>query len=100
MKTFESASGTIADFVKRVETALQGRDLGDITKFALQGQELKVVFSKLGTTELKYKIENRTEGFRAELVSEKVALTHRPLKADITAKLARVMEREGAKCTL
>jgi len=100
MKTFESSTGTIADFVKRVETALQGRDLGDITKFALQGQELKVVFSKLGTTELKYKIENRPEGFRAELVGEKVALTHRPLKADITAKLARVMEREGAKCTL
>ena len=100
MKNFESTSGTITDFVKRVESALQGRDLGEITKFVLEGQELKVVFSKLGTTELKYKIENRPEGFRAVLISEKVALTHRPLKADITAKLARVMEREGAKCTL
>jgi hypothetical protein len=100
MKNFESTSGTITDFVKRVESALQGRDLGEITKFVLEGQELKVVFSKLGTTELKYKIENRPEGFRAALISEKVALTHRPLKADITAKLARVMEREGAKCTL
>jgi hypothetical protein len=100
MKNFESTSGTITDFVKRVESALQGRDLGEITKFVLEGQELKVVFSKLGTTELKYKIENRPEGFRALLISEKVALTHRPLKADITAKLARVMEREGAKCTL
>jgi hypothetical protein len=100
MKNFESASGTITDFVKRVETALQGRDLGQITKFTLEGQELRVVFSKLGTTELKFRIESRPEGFKAELVSEKVALTHRPLKADITAKLARVMEREGAKCTL
>lgn len=100
MKAFESPTGTVADFVKRVEASLQGRDLGEITKFALNGLELKVIFSKLGTTELKYKIEDRSEGFRAELVSEKVALTHRPLKADITARLARVMEREGAKCTL
>ncbi|MEN9810992.1 MAG: hypothetical protein RLZZ488_2559 [Pseudomonadota bacterium] len=100
MKAFESSTGTVAEFVKRVETSLQGRDLGEITKFSLSGLELKVIFSKLGTTELKYKIENRSEGFRAELVSEKVALTHRPLKADITARLARVMEREGAKCTL
>lgn len=100
MKSFESPTGTVVEFVKRVEASLQGRDLGEITKFALNGLELKVIFSKLGTTELKYKIENRSEGFRAELVSEKVALTHRPLKADITARLARVMEREGAKCTI
>lgn len=100
MKSFESPTGTIADFVKRVEGSLQGRDLGEITKFQLQGQELKVIFSKLGTTELKYKIENRTDGFRADLVSEKIALTHRPLKSDITARLAKVMEREGARCTL
>lgn len=100
MKAFESTSGNISEFVKRVETALQGRDLGEITRFALQGQELQVIFSKLGTTELKYKIETQTEGFRAQLVSEKIALTHRPLKADITARLAKVMEREGAKCTL
>lgn len=72
MKTFESSTGTIADFVKRVETALQGRDLGDITKFALQGQELKVVFSKLGTTELKYKIENRPEDFELNLSARKL----------------------------
>ncbi|MFZ9520049.1 MAG: hypothetical protein ACO3A4_06175 [Silvanigrellaceae bacterium] len=100
MKAFESSEISISELVKRVETALQGRDLGEITRFALKGQELKVVFSKFGTTELTYKVETRSEGFRADLVNEKVALTHRPLKADITARLAKVMEREGAKCTL
>ena len=100
MKSFESKTVSIQDFVKKVETALAGRDLGEITRFKLQGAELCVVFSKLGTTELKYKIEATDSGFRALLVSEKVALTHRPLKADITARLARVMEREGAQCAL
>lgn len=100
MKAFESPTGNVADFVRRVEASLQGRDLGEITQFSLNGFELKVIFSKFGTTELKYKIESRAEGFRAELVSERVALTHRPLKADITARLARVMEREGATCTI
>ncbi|MEY4066563.1 MAG: hypothetical protein RIR26_2771 [Pseudomonadota bacterium] len=100
MKGFETHTHSIQDFIKKIETALAGRDLGDITRFKLQGTELLVVFSKLGTTELKYKIETTTEGFKASLLSEKVALTHRPLKADITARLARVMEKEGAVCTL
>lgn len=99
MKSFESNTTPIEEFVKKVETALFGRDLGEITRFKLQGTELLVVFSKLGTTELKYKIELTKSGFKASLVSEKVALTHRPLKADITARLARVMEREGAHCS-
>ena len=100
MKAFESSEVSISELVKRVESALQGRDLGEITRFALNGQQLKVIFSKFGTTELTYKVENRSAGFRADLITEKIALTHRPLKADITARLAKVMEREGAKCTL
>jgi hypothetical protein len=100
VKAFEAPSLSIGDFIKRVEVAIQDRDLGQITRFELQGNELKVIFSKLGTTELKYKVEARGTGFRAELTSEKIALTHRPLKADITARLARVMEREGAQCML
>ncbi|NBW80969.1 hypothetical protein EBR21_04365 [bacterium] len=100
MKTFESSEISITELVNKVESALQGRDLGEITRFALHGQELKVIFTKFGTTELTYKIESRSAGFRAVLVTEKIALTHRPLKADITARLAKVMEREGAKCTL
>lgn len=100
MKSFECSSKTIQEFVSQVEAALDGRDLGEITKFQLVGQELKVIFTKLGTTELTYKIENLSQGFRAQLSNEKIAFTHRPLKADITAKLAKVMEREGARCDL
>jgi hypothetical protein len=100
MKAFENKNVSIQDFVKKVEAALEGRDLGEIAKFKLQGTELLVMFSKLGTTELRYKIDPNGPGFKASLISEKVALTHRPLKADITARLARVMEREGAQCSL
>jgi len=100
VKAFELKSGSIQEFVQKVESALEGRDLGEITKFKLNGNELLVVFSKLGTTELKYKIDIINDGFHAQLVGEKIAFTHRPLKADITARLARVMEREGASCTL
>lgn len=100
MKSFESKTASIQDFLKKVEAALEGRDLGEITRFKLQGNELLVIFSKLGTTELKYKIDQQGDGFKALLAGEKVALTHRPLKADITARLARVMEREGAHCSI
>ena len=100
MKSFESSTTSIQEFVKKVEAALEGRDLGEITRFKLQGTELLVIFSKLGTTELKYQVDSNENSFKAHLLTEKVALTHRPLKADITAKLARVMEREGAQCTI
>lgn len=99
MKAFENHDVSIQDFVKRVEKALEGRDLGQIARFHLQDTNLVVVFSKFGTTELKYNVGPRGAGFKASLISEKVALTHRPLKADITARLARVLEREGAHCS-
>jgi len=100
VKGFESADISISQFVKNVENALEGRDLGEIVSFKLSGNELFVTFSKLGKSELKYVIEGGTEGFKAKLIAEKIALTHRPLKSDITARLARVMEKQGARCEL
>lgn len=44
MKSFESKTASIQDFLKKVEAALEGRDLGEITRFKLQGTELLVVF--------------------------------------------------------
>lgn len=100
MKAFESAHTSISQFVKSVEEALTGRDLGEIVSFKLNGTELIVTFSKLGKSELKYAVENINDGFKAKLLTEKIALTHRPLKAEITARLARVMEKQGAQCDL
>lgn len=100
MKGFTSADVSISQFVKNVEAALEGRDLGDIVSFKLTGTELLVTFSKLGKSELKYAVESASSGFKAKLVAEKIALTHRPLKSDITSRLARVMEKQGAQCDL
>jgi hypothetical protein len=100
MKGFSSTQVSIETFVQNVESALSGRDLGEIVSFALAGDELLVKFSKLGQSELRYNIERLQVGFQAKLAKEKIALMHKPLKSDITARLARVMEKQGAQCIL
>ena len=100
MKGFASTEISISQFVTNVEAALAGRDLGEIVSFKQTGSELLVTFSKLGKSELRYSIENASGGFKAKLIAEKIALTHRPLKSDITSRLARVMEKHGAQCDL
>ena len=99
MKSFEVASTSSDDFLKQVVETIAGRELGNITTLSKLGNEIIVTISKLGTTELKYALENSGAGFKASLKSEKIAFAHRPFRADIEGKLQRVMEKLGAKCT-
>ena len=99
MKTFEVVSVSADDFLKQVAEAIAGRELGSMTKLQKSGNEISVTISKMGTTELKYGIEQAGAGFKASLKSEKVAFAHRPFRADIEGKLQNVMEKLGAKCT-
>lgn len=97
MKRIEVAGMAPGEFVERIKGAIAGRELGKIVGFRSSPQEIVVVFSKLGTTEITYDVRSQGDGFVATLASEKVAFTHKPFKADMAAKLVSVMQRIGAK---
>jgi hypothetical protein len=87
----------VKEFLAKVEAAIEGREIAKIVSFKGSPSEIVVIFSKLGTTEIKYEVKPDGQGFAATLKSEKIALAHRPFKADIESKLMGVMERIGAR---
>lgn len=97
MKSFEVKGDSPDAFIAKVMTAIGGRDLGKIVSFKHASGEMSVIFSKLGTTEIKYSVDQTGEGFKAALKSEKVALAHRPFRSDIEGKLISVMKKLGAR---
>ncbi len=96
MKSFMVSGASPEDFVKRVAEALSGRELGKIASLALEDGELVISFSRMGTTELHYRVTEEGDGFRAELASENVAPFHAPFRDTFEEKLAEVLRQVGA----
>jgi hypothetical protein len=97
MKSIECETMGPEEFIEKVRAAIAGREIGKIASFKVAPGAITVVFSKLGTTELTYKVTKKGAGFVAMLDKEKIAFAHRPFKADIEAKLAGVMVKCGGK---
>lgn len=96
IKSFEAASST-DDFVKTISGELSKRELGKIVSLKKDGADLLVVFSKLGTSEIRFQVDAVGTGFKATLKNEKIAFTHRPFRGDIEAKFASILTKNGAK---
>lgn len=100
IKSFSIPDSNIQDFVQQVTASLAGRELGKLASLSFAGQNLTIVFSKLGKSELVYSIEAMGSGFKCVHRSEKIALTHRPLRSEIESKLSKVLESSGARVEL
>src|SRR5688572_15341853 len=63
MKAFDVTSKTPADFLASIEAALKGRSLGDIVSMRRDGKDVVITFSRLGTSEVRYSVNERDGGF-------------------------------------
>ena len=98
MKTIHVIDCTPTVFAKKVTEAIASRSLGKIVNISATDSQILVKFSKLGSSEIIYEcLASLPAGFKATLKSEKIAFAHRVFRADIEAKLAAVMEKQGAQ---
>jgi hypothetical protein len=97
MKAFDVSDKTPADFLSAIETALKGRTLGEIVSMRRDGADVVIVFSRLGTSEVRYRVTERDGGFRCERANEKIAFAHRAFRGEIESKLSKVLEKAGAR---
>ena len=97
MKSISMPVGDATGFVQKISDSLASRELGKIVSLSTKGNEILVKFSKLGTSEIKYRCApSEKGGFVATLESEKIAFAHKVFRNDIEAKLASVMSKHGA----
>lgn len=97
MKNFDIDGMTPAQFIEKLKGSLVGRKLGEMVDFKLVEDKLSIVISKLGTSEIVYKLEKAANGFKATLQQEKIAFAHKFGKAEIEDKLKKLLSAIGAK---
>lgn len=78
--------------VKKIEKKISGRKLGAMVSFQLDNEQLIVKISKLGSSRLFFDVENKSGDTVLELASEKIALSHKAMKASVLEKLVAVIE--------
>jgi len=97
MRSFEVPDVGPDEFIERVRQALSGRELERMVSLEHRGDELVVRFSRLGTSELRYALEETGDGFRAELVHEQVAFLHIAFQRTFEEHFESVIARVGGR---
>ena len=97
MKTFASSNKLPELFLTEFNAALEGRELGKMVEVTMEKNKLTVTIKKLGTSEMFFEVTIKENGFEAHKTSEKISFAHKPFRAELEGKLARVMEGLGAK---
>lgn len=86
-----------AEVVSAITNSLGGRNLGQIMQIRLAGEDIHVTIKKVGTSNLEFSHSQDGGGHRWELSKEKLALSHRPFKGEIIAKLTRLITQLGGE---
>ena len=94
---FEFDEQPIDSIIEKLSELLNGRKLGEMVKFTQNGESLDVIINKMGKSTLSF---NSTcqDGKRCfELKKEKIAMTHRAFKKDVTDKIKSVIQKSGGE---
>ncbi|MBM9501684.1 hypothetical protein JWG44_15625 [Leptospira sp. 201903071] len=98
MKTIRLTEDSPELFLKKMQKALNGKELGSIVSFYLEDQKLTIRFAGFGESKIWYTIRKSETGFyEAIKLKEKIAFTHLAFRSGIESELRSLMERFGAK---
>jgi hypothetical protein len=97
VRAFEFEGGSAGEFVTRVRDALAERGLGEYVDVSLDGVELVVGFRWMGSSELRYRLSEYEQGFRAELAGERMSPFHAPFRQKFEDQFETVVGSVGAR---
>lgn len=83
------------DVLNSIKDVLEGRKLNDMVSFRLDGDDLILTISKLGTSTVNFKYSKNSNGFTWDVVKEKIAFSHKAFKGEVMEKLIKVVEQVG-----
>ena len=97
MRAFEVDEGSPAEFVARVKRELDTSGLADYADLVMNGIELIVKFRWMGSSELRYRVSERENGFRADPDGERMSPFHAPFRQAFEERLDKVLTTVGAR---
>ena len=84
-------------FIKRVRDVLADRSLAEYVDVSRDGGELVVGFRWMGSSELRYRLFEREQGFQAELSGERMSPFHAPFRQKFEDQFESVVGSVGAR---
>ena len=88
------------EIFKAIEERLDGRKLGSLVSLNLEGSELMVTVSKLGTSKIRFEVIEETtqdEGLCTTLclLDKKIPWAHKVLEKELARKLTDIIQQSG-----
>ena len=80
-----------------IKDALGQRKLAEMLDFSVSPGSLTVTIKQLGTSVLSFSEKSVAAGLEYTLSSEKIALTHRAFKGEVTEKIIKIIEKAGGQ---
>lgn len=81
--------------IETIKSVMGGRQLSKMVTFEYTSDQLLVKISKLGTSTLTFDHVKSDQGTQFALSGEKIALSHKPMKGEVKAKIFKVIEKAG-----
>ena len=83
--------------LSRIHLAMGGRQLESMVSFKIGKGCLVVIVSKLGTSTLRFKEQETSDGLEYVLESEKIAFSHRVFRDEVRERLIHVISLAGGQ---
>lgn len=96
MRSFEVSQMGPAQFVDRIRNELAAREFDRYVSVGLDGDRLGVELRWMGTTRFDYRISPFGDGFRADLVDQKVSPFHSPFASRFESYFEEALAKVGA----
>jgi hypothetical protein len=97
MRDFEVEGRHASRFVEDVRRLLAQHGYTDIVSLEVEADRLLVIFSKMGVTQLQYRLEEGDSGFLARLEGQRVAPFHTPFVAVFQEQFEQVIQKAGGR---
>ena len=99
MRGFRVPHVTADAFLERVRSAMAAHQLDGMVEVAQRGDELVVTITRLGRSELRYRLSRDGDGFRAVMVRHRVAPLHVLYQQAFEDTLGELLRDVGATVT-
>ena len=97
MRSFEVPTMRPNDFVEAMRSKLAAKEFDRYVTLDLGGDGLTVELRWMGTTRFDYRVSAVDEGFRAELVGQRVAPLHRAFADRFESYFEEALAKVGAR---
>lgn len=97
MTEFKVHNAEPAGFTKKIARLMHRGALKNVADLELKGDDLILKFDRMGHSEIHYRVEPESGGFKGVYQSEKIAFTHGMFRKEVENYFIELLKRAGAE---